>query len=168
MMATRRWFFSGLILMAPPVLALEVLHDAGNTRPLAPLLQQAGLLAGDDPPPPSPQGPPPDRFRITTPGLTPGVQPRIPVGPLARPLPRPVFLVGADPRSLAWLRRHRERLRALGAVGLIVEAGGAGEVDRVRQAGAGLAMALGSGVMLRDLFNLRHYPVLIGNQWIEQ
>ena len=162
-------FFSMLFLAPAACRALEVLYDSGQTRPLAPLLEQAGLLvrqapAVQPPPPPSP----PDPLRVSTPALTPGPQPRVPLGPARGALPRPLFLVGADPLSLAWLQKHRERLKEIGAVGLIIEAPDGDAVRRMRQAGAGLTMGVGSGADLAWLFSLQHYPVLIGARWIEQ
>lgn len=164
-----------LVAAAMPTLAspLVVLHDSGDTRPLAPLLEASGFTrAGeaDEPPP----GPPAtdqileQHLQVRSPSLSPGVQPRIAVGKSGTHLPRPIFLVGADARSLGWIARHRIRLSALGAVGLVVAAEGLDDILQVRRAAGELPLATGSGEMLAEHFGLRHYPVLIGPEWIEQ
>ncbi len=160
------------VYSAPP---LEVLYDSGDTVPLAPLLQASGLDT-DEPvqPPPATDTQPlmsralTQRAVIRSPGLRPGVQARRPTGKAGAVLPRPLFLVGADETSLAWLREHRKRLKHIGAVGLIVQAGGEADIAVVRAAADGLQLAAGSGAMLAEHFGITHYPVLIGPEWIEQ
>ena len=83
-------------------------------------------------------------------------------------MPRPLFLVGADEVSLNWLREHRERLMHIGAVGLIVQAEGEADIEKVRAVAGELQLATGSGAMLAEHFGIAHYPVLIGPEWIEQ
>ncbi len=151
---------------------LRVIHDAGNTRPLLPLARASGLFddsnkpnssrAADKPVRPS------DPYAVVSPSLTPGVQPRLATHNAARHLPRPIFLLGADRFSLRWLQQHHARLKALGAVGLVVAASGKAEFARLRQAANGLPLAAGSGEILAEQFGLKHYPVLIGPAWIEQ
>jgi integrating conjugative element protein (TIGR03765 family) len=156
---------------------LVVLHDSGETRPLAPLLEASGFTfdgeADEIPPDPAPVPPSTEQvldehLQARSPNLSPGVQPRIAVGGSGTHLPRPIFLVGADARSLDWLARHRIRLSALGAVGLVVDAEGLGDILQLRRAAGELQLAAGSGEMLAEHFGLRHYPVLIGPEWIEQ
>lgn len=150
-----------------------MLHDSGDTQPLAPLLEASGfnqaIEASDQPP----IAPPLEALRqayvtVRSPSLSPGVQPRIAVGKAGAFLPRPIFLVGADPASLAWLGKHRIRLSALGAVGLVVEANGEEDILAVTQVAGDLPLAAGSGERLAEQFGLRHYPALIGPEWIEQ
>ena len=155
---------------------LKVLYNSGDTQPLAPLLQASGL--DDDTALPAPPENPPlepimsqalqQRSVIQSPGLTPGVQTRIATGKAGTVLPRPLFLVGADERSLAWLAEHRERLMHIGAVGLIVQANGETDIEKVRAVAGKLQLAAGSGAMLARHFGLTHYPILIGPEWIEQ
>ncbi len=155
--------------------AFVVLYDSGNTLPLAPLLQASGLddeeqaLPPDDPPlEPLISQARQQRAIIESPGLTPGVQARIATGKAGAVLPRPLFLVGADETSLNWLQAHRERLMHIGAVGLIVQANGEADIEKVRAVAGALQLAAGSGAMLARHFGLQHYPVLIGPEWIEQ
>lgn len=160
------------VYSAPP---LEVLYDSGDTVPLAPLLQASGL-DDDEPvqPPPAIDTQPlmrqalAQRSVVRSPGLSPGVQTRKPTGKAGTLLPRPLFLVGADETSLNWLREHRERLMHIGAVGLIVQAEGEADIEKVRAVAGELQLATGSGAMLAEHFGIAHYPVLIGPEWIEQ
>jgi integrating conjugative element protein (TIGR03765 family) len=76
--------------------------------------------------------------------------------------------VGADDRSLAWLASYRDRLRKIGAVGLIVQSDGPEDLRRVQEVAGDLTLAVGSGVTLARQLGIEHYPVLIGPEWIEQ
>ena len=152
---------------------LTVLYDSGDTLPLAPLLEASGFTSEPDHDDLPPIAPPMDavlqqQVTVRSPSLTPGVQPRIAVGDAGTHLPRPIFLVGADELSLRWLAEHRIRLSTLGAVGLVIEADGVADVLHVKRAAGDLPLAAGSGEMLAEQFGLRHYPVLIGPEWIEQ
>ncbi|MCP5437602.1 MAG: integrating conjugative element protein [Chromatiaceae bacterium] len=152
---------------------LTVLYDSGETLPLTPLLEASGFVLEPDDAELPPIAPPMEavlqqQVTVRSPSLTPGVQPRIAVGKSGAHLPRPIFLVGADARSLGWIAQHRIRLSALGAVGLVVAAEGLDDILQVRRAAGDLPLAAGSGEMLAEQFGLRHYPVLIGPEWIEQ
>ena len=152
--------------------APALIHDAGGTRALAPLAIAAGLIKDPGEPEPAaveaPMTPRPDRYAVVSPGLSVGVQRRLATGAQGRYLARPLFLIGADQSSLAWLAQHHQRLRALGAAGLLVAAQGEADYRRALEAAAGLALAVGSGQSLAEHFGITHYPVLIGPQWIEQ
>lgn len=87
--------------------------------------------------------------------------------PLAR-LTRPVFLLGADAQSLHWLAQHREQLKTLGAVGMLVQVATAEELTTVEQTGNGLVIVPASGSLLAQFLGLRHYPVLLSRHGIEQ
>jgi len=152
---------------------LTVLYDSGDTLPLSPLLEASGFIlepqdAERPPITPTMEAVLEQQATVRSPSLTPGTQPRIGVGDAAAHLPRPIFLVGADDLSLRWLTDHRIRLSTLGAVGLVVEADGVADVLQVKRVAGDLPLAAGSGEMLAEQFGLRHYPVLIGPEWIEQ
>ena len=152
---------------------LTVLYDSGDTQPLAPLLEASGFVLEPVDAELPPIAPPmqavlQQQVTVRSPRLTPGAQPRIPVGEAGAHLPRPIFLVGADELSLHWLTEHRIRLSTLGAVGLVVEAESVADVLQVKRVAGDLPLAAGSGEMLAGQFGLRHYPVLIGPEWIEQ
>lgn len=82
----------------------------------------------------------------------------------ARWLTQPIFVVGADAGSQAWLRRHHAALRRLGASGVVVAAESAEAFKQVQRAADGLpiAPALGSWLTGRLLAaGVRVVPVLI-------
>ena len=144
---------------------LVVVHDAGGTVAAAPYLERAELsveikqraldrararLAGAAPlqaPVFSPVKPeplragPPSRLRV-------------------RGLSRPVFAVGSDPASLAWLASNAAWLRDSGARGFLVSAPAAQTLSRVRAAAARLGLALEPmpGAALADAYGARSYP----------
>lgn len=80
----------------------------------------------------------------------------------------PLFVVGADPVSLAWLKQWREALLKVGAVGWVVQAESAQELRAVAEAGAGLRFMAMPGDALADIFGVNGYPVLISERAIEQ
>lgn len=83
-------------------------------------------------------------------------------------LTMPIFIVGADPVSLAWLKQWREALLRVGAVGWVVQADDAQELRAVAEAGAGLRFMAMPGDALPDIFGVNGYPVLISERAIEQ
>jgi len=102
---------------------------------------------------------------VSSPSLSPGeVQPRT----LQLPALTRLFLVGDDPRSLAWLEHHAEQLRQLGAAGLAVEVEDMSALERIRRAGPGLTILPISGEDIGQRLGLRHYPVLIRANRLEQ
>lgn len=80
----------------------------------------------------------------------------------------PLFLVGDDARSLAWLRQRHAALRELGAVGLVVNVESTAALVELRRLAPGLTLAPASGDDLAQRLGLRHYPVLITATGIEQ
>lgn len=81
---------------------------------------------------------------------------------------RPLFLVGEDERSRNWLHQRAASLRALGAVGLVVNVDTAEGLARLRDLASGLTMSPASGDDLAQRLEIRHYPVLITATGIEQ
>ena len=79
-----------------------------------------------------------------------------------RGLSRPVFAVGCDPASLAWLARNAARLRDGGARGFLVSAPSAQAAERARGVAARLGLALDPmpGAALADAYGARAYPFL--------
>lgn len=80
----------------------------------------------------------------------------------------PIFLVGDDPRSHAWLRQRAPALRELGAVGLVVQVDTPQALAALRALAPGLTMAPVSGDELAQRLGLRHYPVLVTATGIER
>lgn len=65
-------------------------------------------------------------------------------------LTQPIFVVGADEVSLAWLRRHQDALRRLGASGVVVSAPSAQAFKQAQRAADGLPLAPALGSWLQD------------------
>ena len=150
--------------------AVTVIYDSGDTRPLAPFLE---VFEGDPPPPdPKPQQGPrlgaadvDALLPIRSPGLRPGtVQART----HARPFARPFFLIGSDKLSRQWLMQHRDRLKAIGAVGMLVQAATREDLQAIVNLGKGLSIMPASATDIATALGLTHYPVLITAQGIEQ
>lgn len=80
----------------------------------------------------------------------------------------PLFLVGDDDRSRAWLRQRAAALRDLGAVGLVVQVESPQALAALRALAPGLTLAPVSGDELAQRLGLRHYPVLVTATGIEQ
>ncbi|MEO3691365.1 integrating conjugative element protein [Roseateles paludis] len=80
----------------------------------------------------------------------------------------PLFLVGDDARSRAWLRQRHAALRELGAVGLVVNVESMAALVELRHLAPGLTLAPASGDDLAQRLGLRHYPVLITSTGVEQ
>lgn len=90
--------------------------------------------------------------------LTPGDVPR-----RALDLPGivPLFLVGTDAASLAWLAQHAPALKRLGANGLAVEVADAAALQRIQSVAPGLSIWPVSGDDIAERLELERYPVLI-------
>ncbi|MGH8538077.1 MAG: PFL_4695 family integrating conjugative element protein [Gammaproteobacteria bacterium] len=80
---------------------------------------------------------------------------------------QPLFLVGADPESLRWLDANRERLKQLGAVGMLVQAETEAELKAVTEAAHGLPLIPASGEAFAERLDVAHYPVLITREGVE-
>jgi len=83
-------------------------------------------------------------------------------------LARPVFLVGSDPLSLAWLKQRGDILRELDAVGLAVEVPNAKALAAIREAAKGLTVLPVSGDDIGQVLGIAHYPVLLTQTGMEQ
>ena len=81
---------------------------------------------------------------------------------------RPLFLVGDDERSRAWLRQRVEVLHELGAVGLVVNVESQVALDALRRLTPELILSPISADDLARRLGIRHYPVLITATGIEQ
>lgn len=97
--------------------------------------------------------------------LTPGEVPR---RALDLPSMTPLFLVGADAASLAWLAQHAPALKRLGANGLAVEVADAAALQRIHAVAPGLTIWPVSGDDIAERLELEHYPVLITPTELEQ
>lgn len=79
----------------------------------------------------------------------------------------PFFLIGDDATSRAWLVVRRDALRALQAIGFVVEVDTAADLQSLRQLAPGLTLVPASADDLAQRLGIRHYPVLITPTAIE-
>ena len=150
---------------------LTVIYDNGNTQPIAPFLEafeSADEIPRQGPAQINPQlgaADPEAWLPIQSPGLTPGsVQPRSHDRPFARPL----FLIGSDARSQRWLQDHRDRLKEMGAVGMLVQAETLDDLRTIAELADGLSILPASASDIAKALGISHYPVLISTHGIEQ
>lgn len=159
--------FSQTVLAAP---ALIVVEDRGGSPAQAYYealdLQSENAVPAPAQSPRSQQTPYseadmlPVRSRLLTPGT---VTPRaIHAAGLT-----PLFVIGDDLRSRAWLKQHRERLRTIHAMGLVVQVETTTALEALRNLAPGLTLSPVSGDELAQRLDLRHYPALITATGIE-
>ena len=175
----------GLVMNSSVLAELTVIYDSGETRPLAPLLSPllSKKAQSTNPAESSEQNPSSksllgpatlsNLLPIRSPGLVVGDTADSQLSPealarLAQGNPRPFFLIGSDALSVQWLVTHHDTLKALGAVGMLVQADTEADVRRVAEAAQGLSITLGSGSDLAAALGIHHYPVLITRDGIRQ
>jgi integrating conjugative element protein (TIGR03765 family) len=161
---------SAVFSQSPPLIVVE---DRGGVSAL-PYYQALDLQPRDGntppsriqlPPPPSRQFDEADMLTVHSARLSPGeVTRRV----IQAPGLTPVFLIGDDDRSRAWLRQRAPALRNLGAVGLVVQVESPQALASLRALAPGLTLAPVSGDELAQRLGLRHYPVLVTATSIEQ
>lgn len=96
--------------------------------------------------------------------LSPGDEPR---RVIRAPGLTPLFLVGDDDRSRAWLKQRRAELQALRAVGLVVNVATPEALAALRRLAPDLMLSPASGDDLAHRLGIKHYPVLITATGIE-
>ena len=154
---------------------LTVIHDSGETQPLAPFLEVFDEGDSQDKGPQVSTSPPETQalgaadlerlLPIHSPELTPGVvEPRT----LQQSFARPFFLIGSDAFSREWLATHRGRLVEIGAVGMLVEAATLDDLRAIAEIAQGPAILPASANDIAKALDLVHYPVLITKDGIEQ
>ncbi|MFC1602930.1 integrating conjugative element protein [Pseudomonadota bacterium] len=163
----------GFVTVLVPLVAqaeLTVIYDSGNTQPLAPFLEVIEDIETPQ------QQPAPSNNQlgaadintllpIKSPSLSPGqVQPQA----VNRPFTRPFFLIGSDALSRQWLSQYRDRLLEIGAVGMLVQAETASDLEAIAKIGKGLQIMPASGADIAQALGIKHYPVLVSKEGIEQ
>lgn len=78
------------------------------------------------------------------------------------------FLLGDDPLSRSWLKRRHPGLVQMNAVGLIVNVESKTALEGLRRIAPGLSMSPVSADDLAQRLGLKHYPVLITADSVEQ
>jgi integrating conjugative element protein (TIGR03765 family) len=77
-------------------------------------------------------------------------------------------MIGSDNWSRQWLLTHRERLKEIGAVGMLVQADTLADLRTIAELADGLSILPASGTDIAQALGIAHYPVLISAQGIEQ
>ena len=170
-----RFLLATLVLWSGFAVAeLAVIYDSGATKPLASYLEafsERPAAAAVEAQPGDSLGAA-DLSRllpIRTPALTPGPVAQRPLSlPNGATLPRPLFLIGADPRSRQWLEMHRERLAEIHAVGMLVNADSKADLEAIAAIARGLPILPASATDIAETLGLTHIPVLISRRGIEQ
>jgi integrating conjugative element protein (TIGR03765 family) len=80
----------------------------------------------------------------------------------------PIFLIGDDGRSRAWLQQRVNTLRSLYAVGFVVNVDSPERLESLRRLAPGLMLSATPGDDLAERLGIDHYPVLITATGIEQ
>ncbi len=174
-MNTTKWLsVVGIIIGCLPALAgaaLTVIYDSGETQPIAPYLD--AFESTDTPAPQSQATQRPHLgaadlatlLPIRSPGMTPGP---VQLKKHDRPFTRPFFMIGSDNFSRQWLLKHRDRLKEIGAVGMLVHADTRDDLQIIAELAAGLSVMPASGSDIAKALGISHYPVLITPRGIEQ
>jgi len=99
-----------------------------------------------------------DMLPVITPEMTPG---NVSSRPLQLPGLPPVFVVGDDEMSRAWLHQRGAELKRMGATGMVVNVRTEEALDSLRRLLPGTEMVPVRGGDLAQRLKLTHYPVLI-------
>ncbi|MHB0818475.1 PFL_4695 family integrating conjugative element protein [Stutzerimonas stutzeri] len=83
-------------------------------------------------------------------------------------LPAPLFIVGDDSRSLAWLQQNVDVLVQIQAIGWAVNIRDKAALDRIRSAVPGLGVQPMHVDDFAARLGLKHYPALITRHAVEQ
>lgn len=146
-------------------ISLIVVEDRGGVSAL-PYYQDLAPEPSDRlPPPPSigirDAGAFPVRSALLSPGQEQG---RV----INAPGLQPLFLVGDDKQSKAWLLQRREQLQQLNAVGLVTNVASAERLAEVQRWAEGLQIAPVQADDLAQRLGIRHYPLLITATTLQQ
>lgn len=80
----------------------------------------------------------------------------------------PIFMIGDDAQSKRWLQQRAPQLKQLQAMGIVVNVESDAHMRQLQSIAPALYMIAASAEDIAEKINLRHYPVLISNQGIEQ
>lgn len=104
-------------------------------------------------------------FPVITPELSPGpVQGRV----INAAGLQPMFIVGDDPASQAWLKQTLPQLQGLQAVGLAVNVSSAARLEEIRRWASGVQVMPVPASDIAGRLGLQHYPVLITATTLQQ
>lgn len=139
---------------------LTVIYEHPDKLPITPYLPEPAEEVEDDT---EKHG---ALFPVHSPRLSPG---KVTARKVDLPyLQSPMFVVGYDPLSLAWLKSTIAQLKTLGATGLVVSVNTEEEFEEIKQITEDLHVMPVSGDGIATFLELTHYPALISRQGIEQ
>lgn len=164
----------GVFLSLIPALAgaaLTVIYDNGDTQPITPFLE--AFKSTEHPLPKRQINHAPELgaadleslLPIRSPGLTPGI---VQHENHDRPFSQPFFLIGSESLSQQWLLDNRDRLKEVGAVGMLVQAETVDDLHKIAELAEGLSIMPASATDIAEALKISHYPVLITAYGIEQ
>jgi len=107
-----------------------------------------------------------DNFPIKTKEMTPGYVK--PTKLNLSMLPQPIFVIGSDDMSLNWLKKYQKRLKAVNAIGMLVQANNKTDYEQVQRIANGLTILPMSGEVVAQQLKIYHYPLLITRKLAEQ
>ncbi|UXJ50122.1 integrating conjugative element protein [Pseudomonas citronellolis] len=156
----------------PPTEPLIVIEDRGGASAL-PYYVALDLQPRPEEPAQGTEVPPPPTGSFSEANMLPVQSTLLTPGPVERrvlqaPGLPPLFIIGDDEISRTWLRQHTDRLKALGAVGLVVNVQNPVDLAALRALIPELHLVPTPGDDLAQRLGLRHYPALITATGIEQ
>ena len=160
----RWWLLSILVPVVTFANPAKVIKTVGPNEPIAPFMADITMPAVQ---PKSINLNKPYQFNFTT------TSKDLTVGPVktrkinAKNLIQPIFIVGTDKESMKWLKHYAPRLKALHAVGIVVNVKDNKAYEKLAKT-YGLHLLPISGDTLAKHFGIQHYPVLISQHLIEQ
>lgn len=144
--------------------AVTIIYDSGNTYSIAPYVP--GRVDSEVVRVVPNQNFAPFQLPIETPSMRPG---RVTVTPMSlRYLQQPLFLVGSDPASQAWLEDKKQELTQINAVGLLIEAKDMSDVELMLSIAGDLRLVPASAQGFAEKLGLTYYPVLLSKDGWEQ
>ncbi len=158
------FYFPALLLCSNVIAEPVVIHNSGNTIAMENPLGSAKQKLQNTPiPKPSITI---RRVPVITTTMSPGkVSARIVKLPYLSP---PLFIVGYDPLSVSWLKKHKKTLKDHGAMGIAINVQTEQQVIELQNAAGGIAIAPVPGTKIGRELSLEHYPALISRTLIEQ
>ncbi|PHS00173.1 MAG: integrating conjugative element protein [Blastopirellula sp.] len=144
--------------------AVTVIYDSGNTYSIAPYVpgRVDSEVVRVAPEPKSSIF----HLPIETPAMRPG---RVTLTPSSlRYLQQPLFLVGSDPASQAWLIEKKQSLIEISAVGLLIEAKDMSDVETMLSIAGELRLVPASAQGFSEELGLTYYPILLSKDGWEQ
>jgi integrating conjugative element protein (TIGR03765 family) len=142
---------------------VTTIHEGGPTVPIGHYLaafftQEPGPVPSATP---APTGALPLAFPVRTALMRPGRLHSPVTLPGGAWLTTPMFIVGDDAQSRQWLAIHREKLRRLGASGLVVNVATLEAFQSLRAVAPAVPMAPGSAEELAQHTRLSVYPLFV-------